>query len=253
MGSGSEVGFIIPTPEQNYKNLMEIANGIKSVKVSELHKSEVLSLESESNLESLPYTVDVVPEQKEIKIESPDIIREQMVDEPKEKVELKEKYSEKQVIGEPKVEKVSEKKELSHISEEKLRRFPFKPFAETARAVGIPAHSSYEVKSELYTSFNGVLDSTTLLELYYFDYDKLVVNRSIFYGEEDSWISKSLLSLIYKSEQEEPLSFLMLGYGIVSTHWQSFMPEEDLDTPEIVVEEMIQEHDPIRGDIIFDK
>ncbi|CUV06543.1 unnamed protein product [Cryptosporidium hominis] len=241
----SEVGFIAPTAEQNYNNLLEIANGAKSVKVLEIHKNEVLSPVKEPNIENYQNVVHGTSEEKESKIMSPEIIEKQETNKPKEKEseKLKEKKPEKDVLIKPE-ESVLEKKE---------GRFLFKPFAEIARAVGIPAHSSYKEKSELYISFNGILDSTTLLELYYFDYDRFVISRPILDGKEDAWISKSLLSLLYKSEQEEPLSFLMLSYGITSTHWQNFIPEEDLEAPETVVEEAIQEHDPSRGDIIFDK
>ncbi|QOY40995.1 Uncharacterized protein cpbgf_6001170 [Cryptosporidium parvum] len=253
MGSGSEVGFIAPTAEQNYNNLMEIAKGAKSVKVLEIHKNEVLSPVKEPNIKNYQNVVHGISEEKGAKIISPEIIEKQETNELKEKEseklkekkpdELKEKKSEKDILIKPE----------GSIPEKKEGKFLFKPFAEVARAVGIPAHSSYKEKSELHISFNGVLDSTTLLELYYFDYDRFVISRPILDGKEDAWISKSLLSLLYKSEQEEPLSFLMLSYGITSTHWQNFIPEEDLDAPETVVEEAIQEHDPSRGDIIFDK
>ncbi|KAK9171941.1 hypothetical protein CmeUKMEL1_04860 [Cryptosporidium meleagridis] len=252
--TGSGVGFIAPTAEQNYSNLLEIAKGAKSVKVFEIHKNEVLTPLKETNIESHPNVVHGTPEEKGVKIMSPEIIQKQGTDEPTEKESNKliERKPEKEVFIKPE-ESVPEKKVSFEITEEKERKFLFKPFAEIARAVGIPAHSSYKEKSELHISFNGVLDSKTLLELYYFDYDRFVISRPILDGKEDAWISKSLLSLLYKSEQEEPLSFLMLSYGITSAHWQSFVPEEDLEVPEMVVEEAIQENDPSSGDIIFDK
>ncbi|OII73013.1 uncharacterized protein cubi_02244 [Cryptosporidium ubiquitum] len=253
VSSKTEIGFIVPTPEQNYNNLMEVASGIKSVKVSQLHKRDDSPLESVVNVESQSSRIDMVSEEEK-KIESPEIIQKKIDVEPvkdDQQVKSIEKSPKPRLVEKPKKEKTSEKRELSCSTPEKMGSFPFKPFAETARAVGIPAYSSYKAISDLHTSFNGVLDSTTLLELYYFDYDKLAIKRPNFDGKEDAWISKSLLSLIYKSEQEDPLSFLMLGYGITSTHWESYIPQDDLETPEIVVEDIIQEHDHSHGDIIF--
>lgn len=290
MSSKQEIEFIVPTPEQNYKNLMEIASGIKSVKVSQFHKDENLPLESNADVESYEHKTEITPEQQ-IKIESPELIQKQadveseqndqevksiekspktqFVEKTKEE-KIPEKSKEEKTPEKPKEEKTPEKskeektpektkietperKELSCDIQEKMGRFPFKPFAETARAVGIPAYSSYKGISDLYNSFNGVLDSTTLLELYYFDYDNLAISRPIFDGKEDAWISKSLLSLIYKSEREDPLSFLMLGYGITSTHWESFITKEDIEATEINVEDSIQEHDLSHGDVILRK
>lgn len=129
-------------------------------------------------------------------------------------------------------------------------KFPFKPFAETARAVGIPAHSFHKNSKNIDISFEGILDSSTLLEIFYFDYDKIHLNRPLVQDDNNSWISRSLLSLIYRSDNEDPLSFLMLSYGIVNAHWENYSLQSDIDTPELVVED-IDEYDTTRSDIIY--
>ncbi|KAH8739422.1 hypothetical protein FG386_000394 [Cryptosporidium ryanae] len=113
----------------------------------------------------------------------------------------------------------------------------FNPFAETARGVGIPATSSHKITIESNKPHNLVLDSKTLLESYYFNYDKypLKMTSTILKSGNKEWISKSLLSLIYKSEGDDSLSFLILSYGVINSNWQMYSFKES-HVPELVEE-----------------
>ncbi|KAJ1609933.1 hypothetical protein OJ253_1372 [Cryptosporidium canis] len=194
------------------------------------------------------------PLEKKSNVESPKIIKEDVKFESKESEQavLSQTSSNLSDIEEPSGEEIPEIEEKPQMSQEKIGWFPFKPFAETARAVGIPALSSYKAASDSYASFGGILDSTALLGIYYFDYDRLAIDGPKLDGKQDAWISKSLLSLIYKSEQEDPLSFLILGYGISTLYWEGYATGDRIETPETTVEGKKQEYDSVNGDIIFD-
>ncbi|KAH7646853.1 hypothetical protein FG379_002005 [Cryptosporidium bovis] len=125
----------------------------------------------------------------------------------------------------------------------------FNPFAETARGVGIPANSLRKITLESNIPYNAVLDSETLLELYYFNYDKypLKMTSTTLENRSKEWISNSLLSLIYRSEGDESLSFLILSYGVINVNWQTYSFKES-HIPELV-EEYEDANKEILGDI----
>lgn len=252
MGSNTNSG-IVATPENVYRNLIGVTKGISSFKLSEFGKAENKSPELKIEAKSRKCIDKTTSEEKGVNAESQKPAEQQNTVVPKGKKE--------QVVSADRSKLPARteepKKEIVHTKESKCRAqermgwFPFKPFADTARAVGIPALSSYKAASDSYASSGGILDSTALLGLYYFDYDRLVINKPELSGKEGAWISMSLLTLIYRSEQDDPLSFLMLGYGITSTHWERFLPDEYLETQEIVLEEQEREEENNYGDIIF--
>ncbi|KAF7457758.1 hypothetical protein HWI79_1637 [Cryptosporidium felis] len=250
--------YIVPTSEENYRRLYNVANGIDSIRGSRIKfKSE--GLEAINKAEDL--------ENKEItdseggKIESPKSPIKEIV-QLEEKVEKEEQKVPKE-HEEPQESKSMEKNEQEPVLDVNATgdtkmfntthlkvQFSFRPFAETARAVGIPAYSAQNsIVVDLSSTLNGILDSKTLIELYYFDYDNKIIRTAL--DEENAWISRSLLTLIHRSEQEDPLSLLLLGYGVTTAHWESFVPEEDLDAPEILIENTPKENEQGLGDIVF--
>lgn len=254
MCSNEDPGFIIPTSEQNYKILVDMASGISSVKFSGLNQAESFSSRERVSSKADKQVEKTASGEEEVKAEIQEPVKEEKKEAAPEKRQEQaepaggdQKTEDK--VEESKKESTPEAKENMCKAQEAVAWFPFKPFADTARAVGIPALSSYKTASESFASFDGILDSTALLGLYYFDYDRLVIDRPSLGGKEGAWISKSLLSLIYKSEQDDPLSFLVLGYGITPTHWEGFVPDEELEAQEIVLEEQAMKYDSNYRDI----